>query len=574
MRNKKGDLSFSLETLISIVVGVSIILLLFFFVIPGIYNLVYGTSKCENEAEWKVIQSAVDSADAGKQHQEIFFYNGPDDACKLASFSPGQPPFNVFPKQITIDKPQLCLCKIDGSSCNPVACQKLNNIDRIEDQDQHQFSTVGFEPHMFLTFSVQNKVLQIAPLGKQSKTQTWQYSGKDTTEVTDPNGMINKLQVEYTERTGITGIKVEQQVLGSIVPEEYARFTSINQFPIAFTATLTKPKPYSNEQEPFQTSAITKVTGELILLKENIQPLSQELQQSLKLFYKKGDAWRSTELTCNLKPTQDQILIPQAILEKQKRVIQTIALCSFTAYGWGEKLAIYPEIQSQDEQEVYDATPLQATNLKDIPESKQMQCDQKLKTEGRCKVDASIADHISTIQSFLQPTEQLSIISATRPVALQIHLFNDYFAGKRSTPVCGPQDAVILMQQRPGKQATETDAAYTQRISAWVDTNLPKVQASINDPTKYQQCPHIAGKAIDIYLTSNGILQTDQVNQQHLREIMCKAGWINYAKEYWHYEYGTNQWEEKQPFLLDPETISTANYPANCYYGGTVQNVA
>ena len=34
----------------------------------------------------------------------------------------------------------------------------------------------------------------------------------------------------------------------------------------------------------------------------------------------------------------------------------------------------------------------------------------------------------------------------------------------------------------------------------------------------------------------------DPANRALLEQIMCEAGWVRYAREYWHFEYGTDRW--------------------------------
>jgi D-alanyl-D-alanine dipeptidase len=63
--------------------------------------------------------------------------------------------------------------------------------------------------------------------------------------------------------------------------------------------------------------------------------------------------------------------------------------------------------------------------------------------------------------------------------------------------------------------------------------------------------PHVTGRAVDVvlkgqpYMTSAGNPTADMSlgKRQELEAIMCEAGFVRYAGEFWHYEYGTSRWE-------------------------------
>lgn len=62
-----------------------------------------------------------------------------------------------------------------------------------------------------------------------------------------------------------------------------------------------------------------------------------------------------------------------------------------------------------------------------------------------------------------------------------------------------------------------------------------------------QNCPHMVGCAVDICfgsLCNEGAFKANALNDQtkKLEEIMAKAGFIRYSKEWWHFEYGTERW--------------------------------
>ncbi len=57
----------------------------------------------------------------------------------------------------------------------------------------------------------------------------------------------------------------------------------------------------------------------------------------------------------------------------------------------------------------------------------------------------------------------------------------------------------------------------------------------------FTHCPHVSGCAIDVKLVGRNM--NDPANKALLQSIMCEAGWVRYANEYWHFEYGTDRWK-------------------------------
>ncbi len=53
----------------------------------------------------------------------------------------------------------------------------------------------------------------------------------------------------------------------------------------------------------------------------------------------------------------------------------------------------------------------------------------------------------------------------------------------------------------------------------------------------YSGCPHVSGCAVDIANPYS------EISQSVLDEIMYSSDWVRYAKEDWHYEYGTTSWQ-------------------------------
>lgn len=73
--------------------------------------------------------------------------------------------------------------------------------------------------------------------------------------------------------------------------------------------------------------------------------------------------------------------------------------------------------------------------------------------------------------------------------------------------------------------------------------------------------PHVTGGAVDVklrgrtYDTGNIVISGDSPTADQLRareallSFMCAQGWVNYDKEWWHFEYGvTNRWADAQQY--------------------------
>ncbi len=55
----------------------------------------------------------------------------------------------------------------------------------------------------------------------------------------------------------------------------------------------------------------------------------------------------------------------------------------------------------------------------------------------------------------------------------------------------------------------------------------------------FMKCSHNTGLAVDIAF--QGLPMTDD-NYNKLKDIMCRAGWVRYSPELWHFEVGTDRW--------------------------------
>jgi len=78
-----------------------------------------------------------------------------------------------------------------------------------------------------------------------------------------------------------------------------------------------------------------------------------------------------------------------------------------------------------------------------------------------------------------------------------------------------------------------------------IPTCYPGKSAS---PGDIKQCPHMTGGAIDIqvYDSAGKLLNTDNnpTGVKTVENMMCKFGFIQFAVEAWHFEYGTYKWSQ------------------------------
>ncbi|MBI5391571.1 hypothetical protein HZB00_01065 [Candidatus Woesearchaeota archaeon] len=569
IKGKRGDITFILEVLISIVVGVAIVVFIYLSIIPKINELAYGKVDCDNSVEWDKIQTALENADAGKEKQEFFFYNGGKDSCKLASFSPRQLQFSVFAKNINVEKPTLCLCQMQGSVCQAHKCKTLNNFERVENDIGAQVSTTQYNPYMFLEFVNNGNRLTIKQIGKQLKYTAWRYNPKSS-ENQDPQGFLNKLELQYAEQTPIKSIAVSPVVLNQqVVPEEYATLPKMQDFPQIIEIKLMKQKLFSEETETLSPSVVKTAEIELLLPKASVQSLPEELRKNMQVYYFRSGNWLSAKADCTINHSLNEIFVQEYRLQARNLKLEQVAICKASLNGFAEKIALSAE-EITEEGQFNEETPL-TSNLQQIQTDDHLQCAEKIKSLNRCKLVPAAADQLAKIKEVLNKDEKVIVVSAARSVQDQIQLFQNEFEGKTFAPVCGPRE---VMQGKPLRQVGEANEIYQTRLKLWVDQTLPKVQSKIQDTNNYQKCPHVAGKAVDIYLTKNGNLDTSEEAKARVRVVMCSIGWVNYAKEFWHFEYLTPQWEKKQPDLDVTQIQGGADkYPSVCSYGGTVQNV-
>jgi hypothetical protein len=114
-----------------------------------------------------------------------------------------------------------------------------------------------------------------------------------------------------------------------------------------------------------------------------------------------------------------------------------------------------------------------------------------------------------------------------------------------------PEVAEKLVQ---AQQIAQTKGYQLQVTSAYrTYEDQAAMRAAKGEMAALPSCnaPHVTGGAVDVvlkgqpYMTSSGYPVSDMSlgDRKVLEEVMCKAGFVRYSGEFWHYEYGTNRWE-------------------------------
>jgi D-alanyl-D-alanine dipeptidase len=202
-----------------------------------------------------------------------------------------------------------------------------------------------------------------------------------------------------------------------------------------------------------------------------------------------------------------------------------------------------------------------------IPQDDQIRCCGFF--NGKCKLNPTAASAVANIKQHLEPGEYVLICDALRAISVQKSAFVAKYVKNGYPPVCGPwavrKQIYAEIGQPPNKG--KVDKEYHAKVDSYLASH-PEIMKIIDDDKKYLGiCKHLAGEAVDLYLMKDG----KRVGQHKLREIMCKAGWVNFGGEDWHFEYGSSNWQKKRPDQVPDASVGNpkdGNYNEKCYYGG------
>jgi len=93
---------------------------------------------------------------------------------------------------------------------------------------------------------------------------------------------------------------------------------------------------------------------------------------------------------------------------------------------------------------------------------------------------------------------------------------------------------------------TSAYRSYESQRKLWEESG--KDSSRVAKPSCY--APHTTGRAVDVVIKGGSGMNSASISvmsigdRQLLEDIMVKAGFVRYYKEFWHYEYGTTRWQE------------------------------
>ena len=104
---------------------------------------------------WNKLKPLLKQIDSETDEKiETEFING---ECSLITFSPDQSAELELPEIYQSPLPELCLCKIEGNTCEPHECYRFSKIKSLT-----RFSSQGLPKHTFLNLGVKKGILTIS----------------------------------------------------------------------------------------------------------------------------------------------------------------------------------------------------------------------------------------------------------------------------------------------------------------------------------------------------------------------------------------------------------------------------
>lgn len=158
----------------------------------------------------------------------------------------------------------------------------------------------------------------------------------------------------------------------------------------------------------------------------------------------------------------------------------------------------------------------------------------------------------------IPPTKQCAAIDLVALDRQAYQCINNNCALEREAAAKLDEARQLLLQQDASFRFTimSTYRTYEQQQRLY-QACAPDCQGKVAQPSC--NAPHTTGRAVDIQMNvpgfDTGLIKLDQDYpytdsqkdaQQRLIRAMCIAGWVNYDKEWWHFEYGTERWEKGQ----------------------------
>ncbi|MBI2148742.1 hypothetical protein HYU23_03610 [Candidatus Woesearchaeota archaeon] len=298
MKNKKATENIMLEILMGAVVG--LIAVIIFIGIGKVYSSVFLSQQnvdCTNSKFWdsaRGLRDVLKDVDS-KGYGEFTFYN---NNCNLVSFTSTQE--NKIKYQYSIpNQPLLCLCSIDDETCQPYACYKFKNFNRI---NAEQFTTQNLKSYVFLKFIKDGKTLRINYLGDEKPIEPLEYNKPKTQTKLDQEGLIYYMLVVFKNKD-IKGFTPIIKTRNFLVPEGV---NNIEGFTKIFDIELAEPSQYEVIEEDFlekhesiSPDLVKIAVLTLSISKEKYNSLSEEQKNKINLYYRSGTEWRNSSMYCS-----------------------------------------------------------------------------------------------------------------------------------------------------------------------------------------------------------------------------------------------------------------------------------
>ena len=166
----------------------------------------------------------------------------------------------------------------------------------------------------------------------------------------------------------------------------------------------------------------------------------------------------------------------------------------------------------------------------------------------QCQVKPGVYNQLQELDGYLQANNlQMTITQSTRSWEMQ----NAFYQEEQRCESWKDSNCDGLSDQ----ECTEAYAEYLddKNIDACATSGrcVPACNPGPNPNQPRRACTHMTGNAIDVavqYNPPNGkpvSISNKPDLHDNLRKTMCQHGFINFYQEQWHYEYKTEQWQNR-----------------------------
>ena len=470
------------------------------------------STQCENYKWWdgkNSLKEILKQVDEGNIKEYLFYNNG----CPLISFTFSQGIGKITYPYTLSNEQSLCLCTIEDKVCKPYDCYKFKNYEKI---NQEQFSTLDLKNYVFLKFIKDGKILRIQVISTEKELEPVKYFSQGINTKTDQNNLINELSIKFKTKIDSFIPIVTQKKQSLLLPEGIQNIDGFTNFFDIELAQVSNIKELETNYKKIDPSEVENTYIKLRIDKEKFNLVQAQDRDKIYLYYKKDQTWQQTKLECSESETD--------------------VYCMGNLDGFGNNFAISIGNEIQEQGEIQNFASCKDINqeLVVIQQDEKIKCSDKL-----CCAHQDTVEHLIYTKKFINnQDEYLLIKDAARSATSQRDAFFDFLTG--GAEACGPlsiSNKKELEENVPNVKGSKN--IRIKLVKDWLAANNPKALQIINDLSQYSNCPHIIGRALDVQL-QKGKNDQDLIG---LRNLMCEAGWANYGKEWWHYEYKTKSYE-------------------------------